>query len=131
MASFRSDYEDFVRNLAKQFTQHLSSRVDTYMASTIQAFDAPWPLIQANAIYFACSLLSLSDDQHILTVYYTQVFSLLVGKMSRSSHAVVRATCFSALGLLLKSTNSRSWREVRLDRVDSIRKGQGSESPRK
>lgn len=127
----RSDYEDVVRNLAKQFTQHLSSRVDTYMASTIQAFDAPWPLIQANAIYFACSLLSLSDDQHILTVYYTQVFSLLVGKMSRSSHAVVRATCFSALGLLLKSTNSRSWREVRLDRVDSIRKGQGSESPRK
>ncbi|KAF8005603.1 hypothetical protein BT93_K0021 [Corymbia citriodora subsp. variegata] len=127
----RSDYEDFVRNLAKQFTQHLSSRVDTYMASTIQAFDAPWPIIQANAIYFACSFLSLSDDQHILTVYYTQVFSLLVGKMSRSSHAVVRATCFSALGLLLKSTNSPSWREVRLDRVDSIRKGHGSESPRK
>ncbi|XP_048137647.1 protein SHOOT GRAVITROPISM 6 isoform X3 [Rhodamnia argentea] len=127
----RSDYEDFVRNLAKQFTQHLSSRVDTYMASTIQAFDAPWPIIQANAIYFACSLLSLSDDQHILTVYYTQVFSMLVGKMSRSSEAVVRATCFSALGLLLKSANSPSWREVRLDRVDSIRRGHGSESPRK
>ncbi|XP_030541094.1 protein SHOOT GRAVITROPISM 6 isoform X2 [Rhodamnia argentea] len=125
------DYEDFVRNLAKQFTQHLSSRVDTYMASTIQAFDAPWPIIQANAIYFACSLLSLSDDQHILTVYYTQVFSMLVGKMSRSSEAVVRATCFSALGLLLKSANSPSWREVRLDRVDSIRRGHGSESPRK
>ncbi|KAI6675717.1 hypothetical protein NL676_003623 [Syzygium grande] len=127
----RSDYEDFVRNLAKQFTQHLSSRVDTYMASTMQAFDAPWPIIQANAIYFACSLLSLSDDQHTLTVYYTQVFSMLVGKMSRSSDAVVRATCFSALGLLLKSTNSPSWREVRLDRVDSIRRGHGSESPRK
>ncbi|PQQ19778.1 protein SHOOT GRAVITROPISM 6 [Prunus yedoensis var. nudiflora] len=97
-----TDYEDFVRDLTKQFAQHLPSRVDTYMASTIQAFDAPWPIIQANAIYFSSCMLSLSDDQHILTLYYAQVFGTLVGKMSKSTDAVVRATCSSALGLLLK-----------------------------
>ncbi|OWM69676.1 hypothetical protein CDL15_Pgr025525 [Punica granatum] len=127
----RGDYEDFIRNLAKQLSEHLSSRVSTYMASIIQAFDAPWPIIQANAMYLACSILSLSDDQHILAIYYTQVFGMLVGKMSRSADAVVRATCSSALGLLLKSSNSVSWREARLDRVDSIRRDQGSDSSRR
>ena len=39
----------------------------------MQAFDAPWPTIQANAIYFASSMLSVSDDQHILALYYTRV----------------------------------------------------------
>ena len=38
-----------------------------------QALDAPWPIIQANAIYFSSCMLSLSDDQHILTLYYPQV----------------------------------------------------------
>lgn len=33
---FRSDYEDFLRDIAKQFTQHLPSRVDSYMASSVQ-----------------------------------------------------------------------------------------------
>lgn len=33
---YRSDYEDFLRELAKLFTQHLASRIDTYMASFIQ-----------------------------------------------------------------------------------------------
>lgn len=42
--------------------------------------------------------------------------------MSRSADAVVRATCSSALGLLLKSTNSTSWKEARLDRVESTRR---------
>lgn len=37
---------------------------------------------------------------------------MLVGKMSRSTDAVVRATCSSALGLLLKSSSSLSWREA-------------------
>ncbi|KAL4297964.1 hypothetical protein GQ457_12G011030 [Hibiscus cannabinus] len=119
----RSDYEDFVRDFTRQFVQHLSSRVDTYMVSTIQAFDAPWPIIQANAIYVSSSILSLSDDQNILALYYAQVFGMLVGKMSRSADAVVRARSSSAFGLLLKSTNSISWRAARLDRADSARKG--------
>ncbi|XP_038697854.1 protein SHOOT GRAVITROPISM 6 isoform X2 [Tripterygium wilfordii] len=127
----RGDYENFLRDLARQFVQYLPSRVDSYMASEIQAFDAPWPIIQANAIYFCSSMLSLSDDQHILSRYYTQVFVLLVGKTNQSTDAVVRATCSSALSLLLKSTNSLSWRVARLDRMDSSRRGYESESARK
>uniref|UniRef100_A0A2P2LR37 Protein SHOOT GRAVITROPISM 6 isoform X2 n=1 Tax=Rhizophora mucronata TaxID=61149 RepID=A0A2P2LR37_RHIMU len=121
----RSDYEDFLRELTRQFVQHLPFRVDTYMASIVQAFDAHWPVVQANAIYLASSILSLSDDQHILAVYYSQVFGVLVGKTSRSPDAIVRATSSLALGLLLKSTNSLSWR---LDRVDSSRRVSDSES---
>ncbi|PPS15065.1 hypothetical protein GOBAR_AA05489 [Gossypium barbadense] len=120
----RSDYEDFVRDFTKQFLQHLPSRVDTYMVSTIQAFDAPWPIIQANAIYVSSSILSLSDDRHILTLYYSQVFGMLVSKMSRSTDAIVRATSSSAFGLLLKSTNSVPWKAARLERLDVTTKGQ-------
>ncbi|KAL5740899.1 hypothetical protein ACOSQ2_030079 [Xanthoceras sorbifolium] len=127
----RSDYEDFVRDIARQFVQHLPSRVDNYMASTIQAFEAPWPIIQANAIYISSSMLSLSDDQHILALYYTQVFGMLVGKMSRSTDAIVRATCSSSIGLLLKSANSVSWRAARLDHSETVRRGYESESFRK
>ncbi|GMH09863.1 hypothetical protein Nepgr_011704 [Nepenthes gracilis] len=119
----RGDYEDFVRDLARHFTQHLAPRVDAYMGASIQAFDAPWPKIQANAIYFCSSLLSQTDDPRILALYYTQVFGMLVGKMSRSADAIVRATCSSALGMLLKSSNSLMWRSARLDRGDSSRKG--------
>ncbi|KAJ8753981.1 hypothetical protein K2173_001879 [Erythroxylum novogranatense] len=122
----RSDYEDFLRDFTRQIVQHLPFRIDTYMASILQAFDAPWPVIQANAIYFASSVLSLSDDQRILALYYVQVFGLLVGKMSRSPDDVVRATSSSALGLLLKSTNALT--TVRLDRADSGRRGNDSDS---
>ncbi|KAJ7976422.1 Protein SHOOT GRAVITROPISM 6 [Quillaja saponaria] len=55
LSDHRTDYEDFVREFTKQFAQHLPSRVDTYMAAIVQAFDAPWPIIQANAIYFSSS----------------------------------------------------------------------------
>lgn len=43
--------------------------------SLMQAFDAPWPIIQANAIYFSSSMLSQTDDQRILALYYSQVIS--------------------------------------------------------
>lgn len=119
----RSDYEDLLRDLAKQFIQHLSSRVDTCMAAIIQAFDAPWPVIQANAVYFCSSMLATLDDKHMSALYYSQVFSILVGKMSRSSDAIVRATCSAALSLLLKSSHSSSWRDVRLERVESTQRG--------
>ncbi|GAB4833550.1 Protein SHOOT GRAVITROPISM 6 [Ancistrocladus abbreviatus] len=119
----RSDYEDFVRELTRHFSQHLAPRIDTYIGAAIQAFDAPWPIIQANAIYFSSSLLSQTDDQRILALYYSQIFGILVGKMSQSADASVRATCSSALGMLLKSPNSLMWRCARLDRGDSSRRG--------
>ncbi|KAI3989746.1 hypothetical protein MKX01_040716 [Papaver californicum] len=115
----RSDYEDFLRDLTRQLCLNFATRAGTYMASVIQAIDAPWPKIQANAIYFSSSMLSHSDDQRILVPYYAQVFGMLIGKLSRSPDAVVRATCSSSLGLLLKSTNSLSWR---VSRLESVRK---------
>ncbi|XP_022977462.1 protein SHOOT GRAVITROPISM 6 isoform X3 [Cucurbita maxima] len=117
----RNDYENFVRDFSKQISQYLPSRVDSYLATTIKAFDAPWPMIQANAIYFSSSMLALTDDPHVLSLHYTQVFGLLVGKMSRSGEAIVRATCSSALGLLLKSSNLLSWRAARIDPADLAR----------
>ncbi|RYR03645.1 hypothetical protein Ahy_B06g082747 isoform B [Arachis hypogaea] len=128
LSDHRSDYEDFLRDIAKQFIQHLPSRVDTYMAATVQAFDAPWPAIQANAIYFSSSILSLSDNHHILAIYHAQVFGMLVGDLSRSPDAIVRATCSSALGLLLKSSNTLSWRAVSPDRSDSTSRNHDLES---
>ncbi|KAL5709726.1 Protein SHOOT GRAVITROPISM 6 [Ranunculus cassubicifolius] len=105
----RSDYEDFLRDLTRQFCKIFTSRVDTYMVSIIQAFDAPWPIIQANAVYLCSSILSQSsDDQRVWGPYYSRVFGMLVGKMSQSGDAVVRATCGSSIGMLLKSTNSVS-----------------------
>ncbi|KAM7255099.1 hypothetical protein ACFE04_020340 [Oxalis oulophora] len=121
----RSDYEGFVRDLSRKFVQQLPSRVDSYMASTIQAFDAPWQIIQANAIHFSSCMLSLSYEQTSVH-FFTQVFGMLVGKMSRSGDAVVRAACSSALGLLLKSNSSGSWRSARLESSGSNRRGQES-----
>ncbi|XP_077246422.1 ARM repeat superfamily protein isoform X2 [Tasmannia lanceolata] len=103
---YRSDYENFVRDITRQLCQNFGIRADTYLASAIQAFDAPWPLIQANATYFSSSMLSLIDDQRSLAPYFAQVFGMLVSKMSQSPDAVVRATCSSSLGLLLNTTNS-------------------------
>ncbi|XP_023639673.1 protein SHOOT GRAVITROPISM 6 isoform X1 [Capsella rubella] len=126
----RTDYENFVRDLSKHLVQE-SERVDTYMASTIQAFDAPWPVIQANAIHFSTTMLSLSEDQHIISLYYPQVFETLVSKMTRSQDSVVRAACSSAFGLLLRSSRSTLWRGARLDRSDSGRKSNDPESVKK
>ncbi|XP_074355121.1 protein SHOOT GRAVITROPISM 6 isoform X2 [Apium graveolens] len=126
----RTDYEDFLRDIAKQITQNLASRSSTYMASIVQAFDAPWPVIQANAIYLSSSMLALSDDNHISALYSSQVFSILVGQSSQSADEIVRATCNSAIGLLLKATNSTSWKNARLDRLESSRNSQESDSSR-
>ncbi|KAL9236431.1 hypothetical protein vseg_011104 [Gypsophila vaccaria] len=119
----RSDYEDFIKDLTRHFCQHMTSRIGTYLASLVQAFDAPWPVIQANAIYFCSNLLYQTDDQRLLTLYYSQVFGMLVSKMNRSTDAVVRAACSSSLGILLKSDHYSSWRSARLDQTDSSVKG--------
>ncbi|KAL6585414.1 Protein SHOOT GRAVITROPISM 6 [Orobanche minor] len=127
----RGDYEDFLRDIARLITLHMSSRISTYMASTIQAFEAPWPVIQANAIYLCSSIISFSSDQHISALYQSQVFGMLIGKISRSTDAIVRATGSLALGLLLKSARSGSWKSARLDQVDSILMGREMESSRR
>lgn len=117
----RSDYEDFIRDVTRLLCQNFAYRTDTYMSLTIQAFDAPWPVIQANAVYFASSMLSILDDERSSTPYLTQVFGMLVGKMRQSPDMVVRATSSSALGTLLKA-HALTWRGSRLDRVDSAQR---------
>ncbi|KAL3623358.1 Protein SHOOT GRAVITROPISM 6 [Castilleja foliolosa] len=127
----RGDYEDFLRDIARLITIHMSSRISTYMASMIQAFEAPWPVIQANAIYLCSSIISFSSDQHISALYQSQVFGMLIGKTSRSTDAIVRASGSLALGLLLKSAKSGSWKASRLDLADSILTGRETESSRR
>ncbi|XP_020263565.1 protein SHOOT GRAVITROPISM 6 isoform X2 [Asparagus officinalis] len=122
----RSDYEDFLRDLTRHLGHHFSARVNTYLASLIQAFDAPWPVIQANAIYFASCMLSLLEDQRSLAPYFSQVFGMLVVKLSQSSDAVVRATCSFALAFLLKSSNPKTWTVMQVDRADSGRSSHDS-----
>ncbi|CAL9051671.1 unnamed protein product [Musa banksii] len=117
----RSDYEDFIRDLSRHVYQLLASRVDSYLAPLIQAFDSPWPVIQANAIYFSSCLLSLSEDQRSLAPYCLQVFAALVTRMNRSPDAVVRASCSFALGLLLKAFNPLAHTVLQIDQTDSGR----------
>jgi len=53
---------------------------------------------------------------------------MLVGKLSPSPDAVVRATSSAALGLLLKSSHLCSWRAVELDRLESTSRNHDVES---
>lgn len=116
----RNDYEDFLRDLTRHLGQFLSSKVGTYLGAVIQAFDAPWPIIQANAIYFSSCILTLLEDQRSLAHYHLQVLSIVVGKMGQSPDAVVRATCSFCLGLVLKSTFPHMWTSpTDVDRDDS------------
>ena len=41
----------------------------------MQAFDAPCPVVQANAVYLCSSMLALSEDQCISPLYCNQVTS--------------------------------------------------------
>ncbi|KAG6476556.1 hypothetical protein ZIOFF_065798 [Zingiber officinale] len=117
----RSDYEDFIRDLSRHAYQFLSPRVASYLTSLIQAFDSPWPVIQANAVYFSSCLLSLAEDQRLLAPYCSQVFPALVNKMSKSRDAVVRAACSFALGILIKAFNPLASATPQLDQADPSR----------
>jgi hypothetical protein len=76
-------------------------------------------------------MLGVIIEQIYKNCTFFQVFGILVGKLSRSAYAIVRATSSSALGLLLKSSNPLSWKVDRLDRTDSSRRAHESESPKK
>ncbi|KAL6649216.1 hypothetical protein ACP70R_013440 [Stipagrostis hirtigluma subsp. patula] len=124
----RSDYEDFIRDLTRQLCRLSPARVDSYLESAIQAFEAPWPVIRANAICLVSCVLSFSDDQRFIAPYFSQVFAMLVGRMSQSPDAVVRAAASSALGTLIKRSNMLKSLTSRFDRVDSSQSFQYGES---
>jgi hypothetical protein len=115
----RSDYEDFIRDLTRQLCRLSPARVDSYFESAIQAFDAPWPVIKANAVCLVSCMLSFLDDQRFLAPYFSQVFAILVGRLSQSPDAVVRAASSSALGLLIKRSNVVKTLTPKFDRADS------------
>ncbi|KAK3148379.1 hypothetical protein QOZ80_3BG0294260 [Eleusine coracana subsp. coracana] len=120
----RSDYEDFIRDLTRQLCRLSPTRVDSYLESAIQAFDAPWPVIRANAVCLVSSMLSFLDDQRFIAPYFSQVFATLVGRMSQSPDAIVRAAASSALGILIKRSNMLRSLTSRFDRADSSRNPQ-------
>uniref|UniRef100_A0A0E0K8R8 Condensin complex subunit 1 C-terminal domain-containing protein n=1 Tax=Oryza punctata TaxID=4537 RepID=A0A0E0K8R8_ORYPU len=120
----RSDYEDFIRDLTRQLCQLSPARVDSYLESAIQAFDAPWPVIKANAVCLVSCMLSFLDDQRFLAPYFSQVFAILVGRLSQSPDAVVRAASSSALGLLIKRSNVVKTLAPKFDRADSPQNSQ-------
>uniref|UniRef100_A0A0E0CV80 Condensin complex subunit 1 C-terminal domain-containing protein n=1 Tax=Oryza meridionalis TaxID=40149 RepID=A0A0E0CV80_9ORYZ len=120
----RSDYEDFIRDLTRQLCRLSPARVDSYLESAIQAFDAPWPVIKANAVCLVSCMLSFLDDQRFLAPYFSQVFAILVGRLSQSPDAVVRAASSSALGLLIKRSNVVKTLTPKFDRADSSQNSQ-------
>lgn len=124
----RSDYEDFIRDLTRQLCRLSPARVDSYLESAIQAFDAPWPVIRANAVCLVSCMLSFLDDQRFIAPYFSQVFATLVGRMSQSPDAIVRASASSALGILIKRSNMLRSLVSRYDRADSSRNSQSGDS---
>uniref|UniRef100_J3LJZ8 Condensin complex subunit 1 C-terminal domain-containing protein n=1 Tax=Oryza brachyantha TaxID=4533 RepID=J3LJZ8_ORYBR len=124
----RSDYEDFIRDLTRQLCRLSPARVDSYLESAIQAFDAPWPVIKANAVCLVSCMLSFLDDQRFLAPYFSQVFAILVGRLSQSPDAVVRAAASSALGLLIKRSNVVKTLTPKFDRAGSSQNSQHGDS---
>ncbi|KAL6902358.1 hypothetical protein ACP4OV_005234 [Aristida adscensionis] len=124
----RSDYEDFIRDLTRQLCRLSPARVDSYLESAIQAFDAPWAVIRANAICLVSCMLSFLDDQRFIAPYFSQVFSTLVSRMSQSQDSVVRAATSSAIGTLIKRSNMLKSLTSRFDRVDSSQSSLYSEA---
>jgi hypothetical protein len=55
----------------------------------LQAFESPWPLIQANAAYFAGCLLSELSDTRPLAVYLPKVLTFTVTRMGSCSENLV------------------------------------------
>ncbi|WVZ55465.1 hypothetical protein U9M48_006123 [Paspalum notatum var. saurae] len=127
----RSDYEDFIKDLTRQLCRLSPARVDSYLESAIQAFDAPWPVIRANAVCLVSCMLSFLDDQRFIAPYFSQVFAILVGRMSQSPDAIVRAAASSALGILIKRSNMLRSLVSRFDRAEPSRNSQSGDSDTK
>ncbi|CAM6090973.1 unnamed protein product [Calypogeia fissa] len=97
----RLDYDDFVREFTKYLILQFGDRAESYLVSAIQAFESPWPLIQANAAYFAGCLLSRLTDRRPLALHLPQVTAALMRMTANAPSAIVRTKSASALSLLL------------------------------
>jgi maestro heat-like repeat-containing protein family member 1 len=72
--------------------------------------------------------LILVFDGKLLTFFHIKVFATLVGRMSQSPDAIVRAAASSALGILIKRSNMLRSLTSRFDRADSSRHSQIGDS---
>ncbi|OAE30767.1 hypothetical protein AXG93_4876s1080 [Marchantia polymorpha subsp. ruderalis] len=97
----RLDYDEFVRDFSKHLVSEFGDRADSYIISAIQAFDSPWPLIQANAAYFAGCLLSRLSDRRPLALYLPQITASLMKMTANAPSAIVRTKSAAALSLLI------------------------------
>ncbi|KAL3699532.1 hypothetical protein R1sor_017554 [Riccia sorocarpa] len=97
----RLDYDEFVRDFTKYLVSQFGDRADSYIACAIQAFESPWPLIQANAAYFAGCLLSRLTDRRPLALYLPQITASLMKMTANAPSAIVRTKCAAALSLLI------------------------------
>ncbi|KAG0600149.1 hypothetical protein M758_11G010900 [Ceratodon purpureus] len=95
------EYDDFVKEFVKHLMLQFGDKVDVYVSCAIQAFESPWPLIQANSTYFAGCLLSEVNDKKCLAKYLPQVSTLLVKMTANSPSALVRAKSTLALSLIV------------------------------
>lgn len=66
--------------------------------------------------------------EELINILLCQVFATLVGRMSQSPNAIVRAAASSALGILIKRSNMLRSLVSRYDRADSSRNSQSGDS---
>jgi len=64
----------------------------------------------------------------LINILLCQVFATLVGRMSQSPDAIVRAAASSALGILIKRSNMLKSLVSRYDRADLSRNSQSGDS---
>ncbi|EFJ05884.1 hypothetical protein SELMODRAFT_162778 [Selaginella moellendorffii] len=101
--SFRRLYYDaFLKEITRHLITRFSDRLDTYLSCAIQAFDSPWPRVQANAVSFVAFMLSQLEDQRSSSIYVPQVVTLLMRAVENSPSQIVRARSAWALGVLLE-----------------------------
>jgi len=103
------EYDEFVKEFAKHLVLQFGDRLDTYITSAIQAFESPWPLIQANAAYFAACLLSEISGSKPLALYLSQVTGALLRMTASAPSAIVRAKSALSLSLLLDLMQSSTF----------------------
>ncbi|XP_024532467.1 protein SHOOT GRAVITROPISM 6 isoform X4 [Selaginella moellendorffii] len=95
-------YDAFLKEITRHLITRFSDRLDTYLSCAIQAFDSPWPRVQANAVSFVAFMLSQLEDQRSSSIYVPQVVTLLMRAVENSPSQIVRARSAWALGVLLE-----------------------------
>ncbi|XP_024360918.1 protein SHOOT GRAVITROPISM 6 isoform X4 [Physcomitrium patens] len=95
------EYDDFVKEFVKHLVLQFRDKVDIYVSCAIQAFESPWPVIQANSAYFVGCLLSRVRDAVSVAHYVPQVSNLLMKMTTSSPSALVRAKSTLALSQIM------------------------------